>query len=191
MPEGLYFSGPMDLDNLHHLGRIGKPWGYRGELTLHLEEASFDEVLGLGVLFAEIDGQRVPFHVVHLREHPRVGAVVLFEDLGDPQSASFLVGCEVFAPPGHEPAVEVEDEDDESLDPEEFIGMRVLDVEYGELGEIVGTEGTENHPVMVVRKGDQEILIPLVDDMITGIDLDTGHLVVRTPPGLVDLYRNT
>jgi len=177
----------MDLDNLHHLGRLGKPWGNRGELSLHLEEADFSELLELGVLFAEIDGQRVPFHVSHLREHPRTGAVVLFEDFTDPQSVGFLVGCEIFAPPGHEPAADTWEE--ENLDPSEFIGMKVLDVEHGELGEIVGTEGTEEHPVMVVRKGDQEILIPLVDDMITGIDLDTGHLVVHTPPGLVDLYR--
>jgi 16S rRNA processing protein RimM len=180
----------MDLDQLRHLGRLGKPWGNRGELTLHLEEADLDEVLELGVLFAEIDGQRVPFHVIHLREHPRTGAVVLFEDLADPQSVAFLVGCEVFAPPGHgikgDPG-----EDGEDLDPSEFIGMRVLDVEYGELGEVVGTEGTEDHPVMVVHKDGHEILIPLVDDMITGIDLETGHLVVRTPPGLVDLYRGT
>ncbi|MEO8734108.1 MAG: ribosome maturation factor RimM [Flavobacteriales bacterium] len=178
----------MDLDNLHHLGRLGKPWGNRGELTLHLEEADFDELQELGVLFAEIDGQRVPFHVIHLREHPRTGAVVLFEDFADPQSVAFLVGCEIFAPPGHEPPTDT-GEDEENLDPSEFIGMKVLDVEYGELGDIVGTEGTEDHPVMVVRKGEQEILIPLVDDMITGIDLDTGHLIVRTPPGLVDLYR--
>ena len=53
----------------------------------------------------------------------------------------------------------------------------------GELGEIVGTEGTEEHPVMVIRKDEQEILIPMVDDMITGIDFETGKLVVRTPPG--------
>jgi 16S rRNA processing protein RimM len=178
----------MDLDQLHHLGRLGKPWGNRGELVLHLQ-ADFEEVLELGVLFAEIDGQRVPFHLVHLREHPRVGAVVLFEDLADPQSVGFLVGCEIFAPPGHEPVVEG-DEEEENMDPEQFIGMHVLDVEHGELGEIVGTEGTEDHPVMVVRRGGQEILIPLVDDMITGIDLDTGHLIVRTPPGLVDLYRS-
>lgn len=179
----------MDLDNLHHLGRLGKPWGNRGELTLHLEDAEFDEVLELEWLFAEIDGQRVPFHVGHLREHPRTGAVVCFEGLADPQSAAFLVGCEVFAPPGHEPAGAGDGED--RLDPAEFIGMQVLDVEHGPLGEITGTEGTEDHPVMVVRKGEQEILIPLVDELITGIDLDTGHLVVRTPPGLVELYRNS
>lgn len=179
----------MDLGSLHHLGRLGKPWGHRGELILHLEEADLEEVLALGVLFAGLDGQRVPFHVSHFREHPRSGAVVKFEDFDDPQSVGFLVNCEVYAPPGHIRKELEEEEDEENLDPDDLIGMRVLDEEHGELGEIVGTEGTEDHPVMVVRKGEQEILIPMVDHMITGIDFETGHLVVRTPPGLVDLYR--
>ena len=178
----------MELGSLQHIGRLGKPWGHRGELSLQLEEVSFDEVLALGVFFVELDGQRVPFHISHLREHPRVGAVVKFEELNDPQSVGFLVNGEVFAPPGHF-LRELEEEEDENLDPEAFIGMLVLDEEHGELGHIVGTEGTVDHPVMVIRNGEQEILIPMVDDMIAGIDTETGHLVVRTPPGLVDLYR--
>jgi 16S rRNA processing protein RimM len=202
MEPGLFFLLPkdeaavlhsppeMDLSQLHHLGRLGKPWGHRGELVFHLGDTELEEVLELGVLFAELDGLRVPFHVSHLREHPRVGAVVKFEDIDDPQSGSFLVNCEVYAPPGHIPPELEQQEDEENLNPEDLIGMLVLDENYGELGEITGTEGTEAHPVMVVRKGEQEILIPMVDDMITGIDFDTGHLVVRTPPGLVDLYRS-
>lgn len=188
--EGSTFTGEMDLSKLQHLGRLGKPWGHRGELSFQLANAAFEEVLSLGVLFAEIDGLRVPFHVSHMREHPRVGAVVKFEDINDPQAGSFLVNCEVYAPPGQKQFEQEAEEEEENLDPEELIGMHVLDEEYGELGEITGTEGTEDHPVMVVRKGDQEILIPIVDDVITGIDLDTGYLVVRTPAGLVDLYRS-
>lgn len=180
----------MDLGSLQHIGRLGKPWGPRGELTLQLEEAGMEEVIAMGVLFVGLDGQRVPFHVSHFREHPRTGAVVKFEDFDDPQSVAFLVNSEVFAPPGHILRELEEQEEEEYLDPDAFIGMRVVDEEHGELGEIVGTEGTEDHPVMVIRKGGQEILVPMVDDMITGIDFETGQLVVRTPPGLVDLYRS-
>ncbi len=180
----------MDYGNLRQLGSLGKPWGHRGEVALRLENASFDELQELGVLFVELDGSRVPFFVVHFREHPRVDAVVKFEDIDDPQGAAFLVNAPVFAPPGHEPQdVEEEEEVEESLDPDELIGMHVLDQEHGELGEVVGTEGTEDNPVMVVRSADHEILIPMVEEMIIGIDLDSGHLVVRTPPGLVALYR--
>lgn len=180
----------MEAGALHHLGRLGKPWGHRGELTLQLEQANFSDLLALGVLFVELDGLHVPFHVNHVREHPRVGAVVKFEDFNDPGSAAFLVNRDVFAPPGHDTtlAEETEEEEDD-LDPQDFIGMTVLDEEHGLLGVISGTEGTEENPVMVVSHGKHEILIPMVDDLIIGIDMESGSLVVRTPPGLVDLYR--
>lgn len=181
----------MEAGSLRHLGRLGKPWGHRGELTFQLGQADFGEVLALGVLFVEVDGLHVPFHVSHVREHPRVGAVVKFEDFDDPGSAAFLVNREVFAPPGHETVLaDEEEEEEDDLDPEDFIGMTVLDEEHGPLGVIIGMEGTEDNPVMVVRSGDHEVLIPMVDDMIIGIDMESGSLVVRTPPGLVDLYRS-
>lgn len=179
----------MDLSKLRLLGRLGKPWGHRGELVLHLDDIRFEAVLSFNFLFVEIDGLRVPFAVVHVREHPRVGAVVKFQGMDDPQAASVLVNRAVFAPPRHvDPRKEEQDTEGE-LGPEDLLGMQVLDEEYGDLGEVTGIEGTEDHPVMVVRKGEQEVLIPIVDALITGIDEDTGHLVVRTPPGLVDLYR--
>lgn len=178
----------MDLSELHPLGRLGKPWGHRGELVLHLHDAPFEEVEGLAYLFAEIDGLRVPFPVARIREHPRVGAVVSFQGMEDPQAASVLVNRHVYAPPGHLPAADDREPEDAFL-PEQLLGMHVLDEEHGNLGEVAGIEGAEDHPVMVVRKGDQEVLIPIVEEMITGIDQETGHLVVRTPPGLVELYR--
>jgi len=180
----------MDLSRLQPLGRLGKPWGHRGELVLHLDDVPFEEVLSLSFLFAGIDGLRVPFAVGHVREHPRVGAVVKFQGMDDPQAAAVLVNCTVFAPPGHVGLHREDQNPDGELGPEDLLGMHVLDEEYGDLGEVTGIEGTEDHPVMVVRKGEQEVLIPIVDALITGIDQDTGHLVVRTPPGLVDLYRS-
>jgi arginine repressor len=34
-------------------------------------------------------------------------------------------------------------------------------------------------------------MVPLADDLIVGVDPEENVLVVRTPPGLVDLYRGT
>ena len=181
----------MDLGSLRHIGRLGKPWGHRGELVLHVDESRAAVVMDLGVLFAEIDGSRVPFHISSLREHPRVGAVVKFEGLDDPQACAFLVNREVFEPPGDSPQdVEDSDDEDDSLDPGDLIGLQVVDEEHGELAPIIRTEGTDDNPLMVVQdRGGKEILIPLVNELITGIDMETGKLVVQTPPGLVDLYR--
>ena len=110
--------------------------------------------------------------------------LVKFDDFDDPQSAGILVGRDLFAPPGL-----LADGSDESWDPEEFIGMVVRDEVHGDLGEVTGLEGTERNPVLVVLLGEQEVMIPLADEMILGIEPETNTLLVRTPDGLVDLYR--
>lgn len=173
----------MDLDSLHRIGRLGKPWGHQGELTVHLDEVDLEDIVTAGSLFVDIEGQKVPFFFTKLQDKGR-DILVKFDDFHDPQSASILVGRDIYAPPGL-----LVDGSDESWDPEEFIGMIVKDEEHGELGEVVGTEGTDKNPVLVVLLGEQEVMIPLVEEMILGVDPEENLLLVRTPPGLVDLYR--
>lgn len=173
----------MDLDSLHRIGRLGKPWGHQGELTVHLDDIDLDDIVHAGSLFVDIEGQKVPFFFSRLHDKGR-DVLVKFDDFDDPQSASILVGRDLYAPPGL-----LADGSDESWDPEEFIGMLVRDEEHGELGEVTGLEGTEKNPVLVVLRGEQEVMIPLAEEMILGVDPEENTLLVRTPPGLVDLYR--
>lgn len=173
----------MDLESLQHIGKLGKPWGNQGELTVHLENVDLEDLVPAGSLFVDIEGQRVPFFFSSLRDHGRSGILVKFDDLNDPQSAGILVGRDIYGPPGI-----LSDGSDESWDPDECIGMLVSDEEHGELGEVVGMDGTDDNPVMVILHGSREIMIPLADEMIVGIDPEQNVMVVRTPPGLLDLY---
>lgn len=173
----------MDLDSLHKIGRLGKPWGHQGELTVHLDEVDLDDIVHAGSFFVDIEGQKVPFFFSRLHDKGR-DVLVKFDDFNDPQSASVLVGRDLYAPPGL-----LADGSDESWDPEEFIGMLVRDEEHGDLGEVTGLEGTEKNPVLVVLRDEQEVMIPLAEEMILGVDPEENILLVRTPPGLIDLYR--
>lgn len=182
----------MDRGKQHPIGRLGKPWGHRGEMALVLHHADYDDIRKAKFLFVELDGLLVPFPVIGMREHPRAGVLVKFEDLGDPQSVAFLVNASVYAAPGPALAFEDGEEEDEEddWDADSLLGLQVLDEELGELGTVMRLDGVDDNPLLVVRHQGREILIPMADEIITGIDLETGHLVVRTPPGLVDLYRN-
>lgn len=175
----------MDLDSLHFLGRLGKPWGHQGELTVHLEDIDLDDIVHMGSLFVDIEGQKVPFFFSHLRDQGRAGVLVKFDEFHDPQSAGMLVGRDIYAPPGH-----LVDASDESWDPDEFVGMVVEDEEHGELGEVTAIEGTDKNPVLVILLGEQEVMVPLVEEMIVSMDLEERSMVIRTPEGLIDLYRN-
>lgn len=175
----------MDTESLHYLGRLGRPWGHQGELTVHLENVDIDEITHAGSLFVDIEGQRVPFFFSKLYEKGR-DTLIKFDDFHDPQSASILVGCDIYAPPGH-----LSDGSDESWDPEEFIGLLVKDEVHGELGEVTGIEGTDRNPVLVILHGEKEVLVPLAGEMIVDLDMEERSLVIRTPEGLIDLYRNS
>ena len=174
----------MDLESLQRIGRLGKPWGHRGELTVHLENCDLEDLVPEGALFVDIEGQKVPFFYTHLRDQGKAGVLVKFDEMADPQSAGILVGRDIYAPPGH-----LADGSDESWDPEEFIGIVVRDEEHGELGEVTAIEGTDLNPVLVILHGDQEVMVPLVEDLILDLDLEERTMLVRTPPGLIEMYR--
>jgi len=174
----------MDTDSLHFLGRLGKPWGHLGELTVHLEEVDLDEITHAGSIFVDIDGQRVPFFFTRIYEKGR-DTLIKFDDFNDPQSASILVGRDIYAPPGH-----LVDGSDESWDPEEFVGLLVRDEKHGDLGEVTALEGNAKNPVLVIMRGTQEVMVPLVDEMIVDINMEERSLLIRTPEGLIDLYRS-
>jgi ribosomal 30S subunit maturation factor RimM len=84
---------------------------------------------------------------------------------------------------------DAEDDDDDEPRPTEWLGLHVHDEEHGHLGEVAGMEGTEDNPVLVVVKDGQEVLLPVGGDLIRHIDLERGRIDVRTPEGLVELYR--
>ncbi len=67
--------------------------------------------------------------------------------------------------------------------------MLVRDEEHGELGIVTAIEGTEKNPVLVVLHGEEEVLIPVTDEMILGVDPEENVLLVRTPPGLIELNK--
>ncbi len=173
----------MDLDSLHRIGRIGKPWGHQGELTLHLDDIDLDELVHAGSFFVDIEGQKVPFSFSRLHEKGSE-TLVKFDDFNDPQSAQIIVGRDLYAPPGL-----LADGSDESWEPEEFIDMLVRDELHGELGIVTAIDGTTRNPLLVVLKGEEEVLIPITDDMILGVDPEENSLLVRTPPGLIDLNK--
>lgn len=173
----------MDLDSLHRIGRLGKPWGHLGELTVHLDEVDVDDLVHAGSLFVDIEGQKVPFFFSRLHDKGKE-VLVKFDDFDDPQSASILVGRDLYAPPGL-----LSDGSDESWDPEEFIDMLVRDEEHGELGVVTAIDGTAKNPLLVILRGEEEVLIPIAEEMILGVDPEENSLLVRTPPGLIDLNK--
>lgn len=174
----------MGRERMHRIGRLGKPWGHRGELSVHLDLLGPEEIAPDGPLFVDIDGQLVPFFFTHLHDKGRE-TLVKFDEIDDPQAAAVLVGRDLLLP-----ASALGDPAGLVPEPDELIGMSVTDEEHGALGSVREIAGTLQNPVMVISDGTREVMVPVTGEMIVEFDEEKRTLLVRTPPGLVDLYRN-
>ena len=64
--------------------------------------------------------------------------------------------------------------------------MTVTDETGHELGCLDTIWDLPAHPVLVVKQGDREVLIPAVKEFIRSVDVAQGRMTVRTIEGLVE-----
>ena len=77
--------------------------------------------------------------------------------------------------------------DDEVL-VSDLIGCRVVDIAGVALGEVTGSFDSGAHEILEVKRGNgKEFMLPLVDAIVTNVDLATRTVTCDPPPGLVDL----
>lgn len=86
--------------------------------------------------------------------------------------------------------VQVPVEEAVPLDPDEYYHFQIIGVnvetEAGEsLGKVVQVLETGANDVFVVRGPLGEVLLPAIDEVVRGLDLATGRMVVHLLPGLI------
>ncbi len=70
----------------------------------------------------------------------------------------------------------------------DLVGCKVFDVAGQELGEVTGSFDSGAHEVLEVRRADgHEFMLPLVDAIVTAVDVAARRITCDPPPGLVDL----
>ncbi|MFC4145500.1 ribosome maturation factor RimM [Micromonospora mangrovi] len=181
------------------VGRIGKPHGIRGEVTVEVRtdepEARFapgsvlvtepgaaapaNPAPGPGVLFTvprELTVEAARWHQGRM--------LVAFEGVADRAVAEALRGT----------LIGVESTDVESPeDPEEFhdhqlVGLAVVTPAGERLGEVARIDHAPASDLLVLRRPEgRTALIPFVKAIVPEVDLAGGRVVVDPPAGLLDL----
>ena len=157
-------------------GRLGRTHGLKGELKFSPNDPEeVDSLSGQIVRMKEkevkvqsIRGANVPF-------------IIKFEGIDDIDSAKLLTGTEVFAKREHlKPLPEGE------YYRFEIEGLAVFDEEgqpYGVIEEIIPTGSND---IYVVRNGDQEWMLPMIDTVVKFIDLEQKKLIFHRIEGLIE-----
>ena len=68
----------------------------------------------------------------------------------------------------------------------EIEGLNVYELDGRYYGQVVEVMATGSNDVYVVRDGDKEILLPMIDSVVKLIDLEQGKLVFKNIEGLIE-----
>ena len=108
--------------------------------------------------------------------------LVTLDGVGDRDAADALRGKKVRLPRA---AVHVAADE---LLVADLVGCKVLDVAGTMLGEVTGSFDSGAHEVLEVRRADgKEFMVPMVDAIVTAVDLEARRITCDPPEGLIDL----
>ncbi len=172
---------PYKKEDCFYLGKITKPFGYKGELNLFLDVDSPEDYSELDGVFVEINKRLVLYEIENIRVQGNK-AVVKFVDVNN-EDTDRLLGRELFLPLEMLPKLE-----GNKFYFHEVIGFEVEDEEKGRIGKIVGVYENTTQPLLSVDFEGKEILIPVIDQIIKEVVREEKLMKIKAPQGLIDLY---
>lgn len=165
------------------VGRIGKPQGIRGEVTVEVRTDSPEIRFADGSVLLTDPSERGPLTVASSRDQ-NGRLIVAFEGVHDRTQAELLRNTLLQVDASDVP---VSDDPDEFHD-QQLIGLAADLVDGARLGEVTDVLHLPHGDVLVVRReGGAEALVPFVKAIVPEVDLAAGRLVVDPPEGLLDL----
>ncbi|MDP3711430.1 MAG: ribosome maturation factor RimM [Mycobacteriales bacterium] len=177
----------MQPDDLVVVGRIGRPQGIRGEVTVEVRTDDPGVRYAAGSVLVTDPAERGPLTVATSRDQGG-RLVVLFEGVADRTAAEALRDTLLSVP-----VASLGDLDD----PDEFHdfqlrGLAAALPDGTPLGTVSDVLHLPQGDVLTIDRsavapGTPELLVPFLTAMVPVVDVAGGRLVVDPPPGLLDL----
>lgn len=162
------------------VGRIGRPHGLHGEVSVLSRTDSPEQRFAPGAVFEVAAGRRLT--VLSTRWHRGV-LLMRLEGVTDRDTAEQLRGTVLTVAADELPPTD---------DPDEFhdyqlIGLRA-ELSDGQAAGVVREvmHGPGGELLVLAREGRDDALVPFVRDIVPTVDLDSGRLVLTPPEGLLD-----
>jgi 16S rRNA processing protein RimM len=167
------------------VGRVGKPHGLRGEVTVEVRTDEPDRRFAVGTTLTaappagSTSGLRT-LEVVGRRWHQST-LLVRFAELADRTAAEGARGTMLLA---DVLAAERPDDPEEFYD-HQLVGLTVVDLAGAVIGEVTGVVHGAQDLLQVRARDGRPTLVPFVAALVPELDLDAGRVVVADRPGLV------
>ena len=173
----------MRKEDCFYLGKIVTKYSFKGEVVIKLDTDEPELYIEMESVYVEFGTNLVPFFIDKSSLHKGNQLRVQFEDVYSEEEANAILKCGVYLPSTMLPKLS-----GDKFYFHEVIGFKVVDLNFGEVGEIVHINDKAAQPLFEIDRDGNEIFIPMVDDFIKKVDREKKTIQVETPKGLIELY---
>lgn len=156
------------------VGRIGRPHGVRGEVTV-LPDTDDPDRFAPGAALTTEDGRSLV--VATAQRYRDRGLRVRFEGIASRSDAESLRGTSLTVASSQRRPL-----DSGEYWPDDLVGLRAVSPDGSPLGVVAGVEFGVGQDRLVITTATGDVLVPFVDDLVG--DPDGGQIVIRDPGGL-------
>lgn len=175
----------IERSEIIEIGQLGKPHGIKGELNAVIDEnVDLDKLEKVAI---DIDGIFVPFFFDSIRPKRQDSVIVYIDGIDSEEKAATLVNKTLYAFVADN-VIEA-DENDGGLYASDLIGYTIVHADGRPVGTIADiNDSTDNALFIVEIPGqDNQVYIPIADDLIDEINEEKKYLVMTLPEGILDL----
>lgn len=163
------------------IGKIVGTHGVKGTSKIQSYAESFDIFEpGAALLVRRPDGSENSYEIIWVKPHSR-GALLNLKDVNSREQAKALVGSELYIERARLPKLE-----DDAYYWFDLIGLNVYTTDDRYIGRLDSIIETGANDVYVVKKDNQEILIPALKSVVRSIDIGQKIMRVELLEGLED-----
>jgi 16S rRNA processing protein RimM len=165
------------------LGVIQKLHGIEGQMVALLDVDDASKYQKLDAVFVELKSQLVPYLIKSIKVQGKHIHLRL-DEVDSVEKATLLRGAKLFLPLDKLPVLK----NPNKFYYHEIIGFKVIDKDLGELGEVEDVFGMAHQDLIAMDYNGEEVLIPVLDNIVLTVDRKLKHLHVHLPEGLLDIY---
>ncbi len=173
----------MQKEECFYLGKIAKKFSFKGEVLIYLDTDEPELYENLESIFVEFGKDLIPFFIENSSLHKSSFLRTKLEDINSEPEADKIIGSDVYLPLSMLPKLS-----GNKFYFHEIIGFEVEDTKKGSIGHIIAVNNASTQPLFVIDFDGKEILVPIIDNFIEKVDRAHKKLILKTPPGLIDLY---
>jgi 16S rRNA processing protein RimM len=173
----------MNIDACFLLGHIVKTHGTKGQVVAFFDVDYPEDYEDLESVFLEQKGRLIPFFIDSMEPIKNSRFIIRFEDIKTMEQAEALRGTSLYLPLNELPELE-----EDQFYFHEVIGYQVVDQNHGNLGTVKEFYDLPQQQLMAMDYMGQEMLIPVMDEILLRADHTAKELHIILPEGLLEVY---